>query len=414
MSSNDLNVENKTRIDTYINTNPDAKTGEKFPISLKGEKKLLDVYRLPAAMLFYNIRNGRFAAEYNEMIRKEGGYLNPEDRTDEEKIKRLLLSLDEGETKRTYNDLKIREQWNCGIITDDGYLIDGNRRKAIMSEIYKDTGQKKWKYLKVARLDGSVTPEDLWALEAGIQLGKDEIVRYGPINELLKIREGIKAGLSERAIVNALYGYDKEEEIRDKVDRLELIEQYLIFIGKPKRYSLVKQNAEHFINLQSIIKNCTRRSYRPDRIVKIKHVTFQLIMEGIQHLEIRKINQMVENDLDDAIQDIEKAWTDLTPAPPEDPTVHEMIERETSEIIDEFDSESEEDMSLTRTRFINATDILDVSNNEGKETRLLSRAEKNLRPLLHAKDDSLRTPEASELIKKIADYVQIIEEKIAR
>lgn len=414
MSDNDLNAENKTRIDTYIDVHQDAKTGERFPISLKGEKKLLDVYRLPADMLFYNIRNGRFAAEYNEMIRDEGGYLNPEDRADEEKIRRLLLSLDEGETKRTYNDLKVRGQWNCGIITEDGYLIDGNRRKAILSKIYKDTGQEKWKYLKVARLGGPITPENLWTLEAGIQLGKDEIVRYGPINELLKIREGIKAGLSERAIVNALYGYDKEEEILDKVDRLDLIEQYLVFIGQPKKYSLVKQNAEHFINLQNIIRNCNRRDYSPDKIVKIKHATFQLIMEGMPHLEIRKINQMVENDLDDAIQEIEEAGADLKPTSSEKPTATEMVERETSEIIDEFDSEGERDISPTRTRFLNATDILDVSNSEGKELRLLSRTEKNLRSLLHAPDDSLRTPDASTLIKIIADYVQKIEKKIAR
>lgn len=407
----ELNAENKTRIDKYIEDNPSSKIEERFPISLKGEKKLLDVYKLPADMLFYNIRNGRFAAEYSDMIRKEGGYLNPEDEDDEEKIRGLLLSLDEGETKRTYNDLKIRGQWNCGIITEDGYVVDGNRRKAIMSKIYMDTGQEEWKYLKVARLERSVTSEDLWALEAGIQLGKDAIVRYGPINELLKIREGIEAGLSKKAIVNALYGYDKEEEIQEKIDRLELIEEYLLFIGKPARYSLVKQNVEHFINLQNIIRQCNKRDYKPDTIVKIKRVTFQLIKENISHMEIRKINQMVQKDLEEAIQEIEKAGSDLRPTPPTDTTVDKVITRETHKIINEFEPD-DEDISPTRVKFITATDILDVVNSEGEELRLLSRAEKNLKPLLQYNKDSLRTDDASVLIKKISRYIHEIEKMV--
>ena len=375
-----------------------------FPISLKGSKKMLDIYKLPTAMLFYNIRNGRFAAEYKETAKREGGYLNPEDKTDAKKIRQLLLDLNAGETQRTYNDLRIRGQWNCGIITEDGYLIDGNRRKAIISKLYEDTGQEEWKYLEVARLDGPITPEDLWALEAGIQLGKDEIVRYGPINEILKIREGIEAGMSKRSIVNTLYGYDKEDEISEKIDRLELIEQYLSFIGKPKMYSQVKQKVEHFIDLQNIIRECNNRRYDPDRIVKIKYATFQLIKENIQHLEIRKIKQIVENDLTDAISEIEIAGAGLKPATPQNPT---------SEGPDNTDN-GEEEMSITQTRFSNAVDILDVNNVKGKEVRLLGRAEKNLRPLLDYNGDVLSTPEAFTLIKKITEHIASIAKKVAR
>ena len=400
MLDTNSNAENRTRIDRYVEANPDAKTGELFPISLKGSKKMLAVYKLPTVMLFYNIRNGRFAAEYEETVRREGGYLNPEDEDDAKKIRQILLSLNMGETQRTYNDLKIRGQWNCGIITEDGYVIDGNRRKAIISKLYEDTGQEEWKYLEVARLDVSITPEDLWALEAGIQLGKDEIVRYGPINEFLKIREGIKAGMSKRSIVNALYGYDKEDEISEKMDRLALIEQYLKFIGRPKMYSQVRQKVEHFINLQNIIKECDDRDYDPDRIVRIKYATFQLIKENVQHLEIRKIRQMVEKNLTEATSEIEKAGARLKPTTPQNHPGES--------------NDDEDEISITQTLFANATDILDVSNTEGKEIRLLGRAEKNLRALLDYHGDVLTTPEASTLIKKIAEHIDSIAKKIVR
>lgn len=406
-----LDLDNKTRLEKFIRDNQDSELQQVYPISLKGIKKTLKVYRLPTDYLFYNIRNGRFAAEYKELIKREGGVLEPEKPEDAKKIKQLLLELDRTETKRTYEDLKVRGQWNCGVITEDGYVVDGNRRMSIISKLYDDTGLEKWKFIDVARLDESISSEDLWMLEAGIQLGKDEIVRYGPINELLKLREGISAGLSEKSIVSVLYGYEDEQEIKIKLNRLDLIEQYLKFIGRPEQYSQVKNRVEHFINLQNIIRECKDREFNPDRISKIKHCSFQLIKEGIPHLELRKIRQMVEKDLTDAISEIETAAIQLKPTSqlPEESS----IEEETIQMMDEFEEENQE-ISETRAHFINATDILSVSNDEGKEINLLNRAEKNLKPLLDYKGDELSTPEAQEVIKKIASYSEELKKKFCR
>lgn len=398
-----LNVDNETRIDKYIEDHPNSKVNISFPISVQGRREVLQVYRLPTDMLFYNIRNGRFAAEYKELEKKEGGSLRSENQDDAEKIKQLLLNLDKTETERTSDDLKVRGQWNCGIITQDGYVIDGNRRMAIISKLFNETGQEQWKYLDVARLETPISSEDLWKLEAGIQLGKDEIVKYGPINELLKIREGIDAGLTVKTIANSLYGYT-EDEIGKRLKLLELIEQYLVFMGVPKKYSSVKNRVEHFINLQQIISTCHNSNYAADRITKIKYTSFKLIHEDIQHLELRKINEMVKKDLVDAVTEIEDAGSQLKPTVPKKPIIQEQNENDARSMMDEFEEE-EEEMSPTYTHFINARDILDVSNNEGKETLLLSRAEKNLRPLLDYQGEGL-PPEAISLIKKIAQHVE--------
>ena len=106
-----LNLDNKSRLDHYIKDNQDdCEQNQLFSIALKGEKKLLKIYKFPTDYLFYNIRNGRFAAEYAELVKREGGDLQPEKPRDEEKIKKLLLDLDPIETKRTYDDIKIRGQ----------------------------------------------------------------------------------------------------------------------------------------------------------------------------------------------------------------------------------------------------------------------------------------------------------------
>ena len=404
-----LNPNNKTSIDNYIALHPESKLDKTFPISLKGQKKDLEIYSLPTELLFYNIRNGRFAAEYKELVKKEGGHLEPENQEDAKKIQDLLLNLDKSETIQTYKDIKIRGQWNCGIISEDGYLVDGNRRMSILSKLYEDTGEAKWKFIEVAKLDESIGPEDLWSLEAGIQLGKDEIVRYGPINELLKLKEGVDAGLSLKAIVKTLYGYEDEEEINIKLKRLELIEQYLGFIGSPEKYSLVKNKHDHFIDLQNVIEQCKKISYDPERIGKIKHVAFELILEGtINSKDLRKIRQMVEQNIIDAIDEIETASIEIQPHLAKQESVDEI----SKDIIDEFE-ENEQEHSTTMTHFINATDVLDVQNNEGKELLLLNRAEKNLKPLLEYTGDEL-PKEAKLLIEKIFQHSKELKDKFCR
>ena len=404
-----LNPNNKTSIDNYIALHPESKLDKTFPISLKGQKKDLEIYSLPTELLFYNIRNGRFAAEYKELVKKEGGYLEPENQEDAKKIQDLLLNLDKSETIQTYKDIKIRGQWNCGIISEDGYLVDGNRRMSILSKLYEDTGEAKWKFIEVAKLDESIGPEDLWSLEAGIQLGKDEIVRYGPINELLKLKEGVDAGLSLKSIVKTLYGYEDEEEINIKLKRLELIEQYLGFIGSPEKYSLVKNKHDHFIDLQNVIEQCKKISYDPERIGKIKHVAFELILEGtINSKDLRKIRQMVEQNIIDAIDEIETASIEIQPHLAKQESVDEI----SKDIIDEFE-ENEQEHSTTMTHFINATDVLDVQNNEGKELLLLNRAEKNLKPLLEYTGDEL-PKEAKLLIEKIFQHSKELKDKFCR
>jgi len=404
----DLNNDNKTRIDKYIDENPDSKLSASLPISMRGVKKVLNVYRLPIDMLFYNVRNGRFAAEYQELEKTEGGSLRPENQGDASKIKLMLLDLDKIETERTKADLKIRGQWNCGIITQDGYVVDGNRRMSIISKLYDETGLEQWKYLDVARLETTISPADLWKLEAGIQLGKDEIAKYGPVNELLKIREGTESGLTPKNIANSLYGYS-EDEIESKLDLLKLIEQYLAFLGIPQQYSKVKNRVEHFINLQKIISQCKKRGYKNEKTLNIMNCAFQLIHEGVQHLELRKMHAMVTKDLTSAISEIEAAGSQLKPRNPQKPSAKEKIEKDTYDIMNEFE-EKDSEMSQTYTHFINASDLLDVSNNEGKEVLLLGRAEKNLRPLLSRQSNQL-PPEAISILKKIGKHVDELTKK---
>ena len=188
-----------------------------------------------------------------------------------------------------------------------------------------------------------------------------------------------------------------------------MIEQYLRFIGSPEKYSLVKNKHDHFIDLQNVIGQCKKISYDPEKIGKIKHVAFELILEGkINSKDLRKIRQMVEQNIVDAIDEIQTASTEIKPHLQKQESIDDVVE----DIIDEFE-ENEQEQSASMTHFINATDVLDVQNNEGKELLLLNRAEKNLKPLLEYTGDEL-PKEAKLLIEKILQYSKELKEKFCR
>ena len=341
-----VNQESKDRIDKYIKENPECEQRQVVPIVLKEERKEIPVYRLPIELLYYNIRNGRFAAEYKSLLKKHGGELKAEDPNDAKKIKDLLLSLDPSETSVTYDDIKVRGQWVPGIITEDGYVIDGNRRMAIITKLFEDTADGKFKYLLVGKPDEQIYPDDLWKLEASIQLGKDQIVKYGPINELIKLQEGVSAGISTKEIAKTLYGIDDISEIEEKLDRLELIKEYLIFIDQPDDFEVAKGYHEHFIRLQEIITAEKKMGTEPDLRVTIKQIVFQLILDGIQHLQLRDIKKMVRLHLADSINELKKAKEYSKPKKSEDKKVR--LDEQVEKTIDPDKKANDEDFPFFR------------------------------------------------------------------
>lgn len=411
------NPENKIALQEYLDKNKEkCQTTETVPVLLKGNRELLPVYKIPLNYLFFNIKNGRFKAEYIELVRKNGGReLDPTVTEDAKKIQKLLLGLDEIETKRTTIDIQQRGQWNPGIMTHDGFVIDGNRRLSILQTLAKQ--DSKFNEMKVARLPSTVDKNDLWKLEAGIQLGKDEIVRYGPINELLKLKEGIDANLSPVEIANTLYGYSDEKEILKKIRRLDLIDHYLEFNGTPNRYSEVSGKVEHFIDAQNILEYYFDRMDDPILRKSLKRAIWALIRENRSHLEIRKVRDMLRYESEVALNWIIKIAENSKPKTPQDviPEPEKTLDVHVHELIDEKDleheSDDEESASEIAAMWLNALDALNVKKNENDLPRLLGTALQNLDGINYD-NEQLTTVQCRELIEKILRHANKLKEKL--
>src|SRR5437879_1162227 len=135
---------------------------------------MMPVYRLPINLLAFNIRNGRFAAELKAKERDAKRALDPLDPDDAAIIAELLLHQDANATEVLKADLKKVGQTEPGIITHDGFVINGNRRMAILQELHKEEPTGRFAFLDAQILPPEIDAKDLWRIEAGIQLSRDK------------------------------------------------------------------------------------------------------------------------------------------------------------------------------------------------------------------------------------------------
>lgn len=160
--------------------------------------------------------------------------------------------------RKLKEDLDSREQLRPGVALQDGGVLDGNRRLAALRRLWKDTKSDRYAYFEAVILPTETTDEERWKIEAGLQLGLNERHDYSPVNELIKVRQGLEmyrakirnqelpAVKSEFELVaGAIYG-KTEADVREMARRLDLIDGYLTFIGKTDRYDLVGESSEDF------------------------------------------------------------------------------------------------------------------------------------------------------------------------
>jgi hypothetical protein len=272
----------------------------KAKLIVKGRVELLPIYQFRLTDLYYNKANGRIKAEVSAVETQLGRHIDITDDVDKKRIKNLLLSIRRDENEKIREDLKQNGQMQPGIITCDGIIINGNRRHALLEELYSETHEEKFNTLEVQILPSDITKSEVWLIEAGIQLSTPQQLDYSPINHLLKLREGVDSGLDVSVMAQRIYGIDESRLERD-LARLKLIDEYLEhYLLKPGHYHLIDGLAEHFIDLQNILewlekpKGPVRRDWYPnlEDINELKLVAFHYIRAKFAHLRIRDLRDL--------------------------------------------------------------------------------------------------------------------------
>lgn len=300
-----INSKQAKDIDAYISAKGKNCLRGKQKVEINGKIEVLDTYMIPITYLSYNHNNGRFNLEINEFETQIKRKLDPNISEDVIKIKELLLQ-DKIEAEKLYEDLKlIGEQREVAAITWDGVVVNGNRRMATFELLNQEEPTGKWTELWVVRLPQHISEKDLWRIEAGLQLSKEKVADYGPVNNLLMIKEGKIAGLTPKEIAASMYGWNEKQVITD-LERLDLIDIFLQFFGQPNNYGLIKtfRLSEHFIDIQKGLVQRLKDAQVPKKEIsnKLKVIFLYLYANitkpdliNITHYDIRNICKILQD-----------------------------------------------------------------------------------------------------------------------
>jgi ParB-like chromosome segregation protein Spo0J len=230
----------------------------------------------------------------------QGIDINPKDEKWKKEIKRMLegsypgTERDQDAFQHLRASLVARKQLQPGVVLQDGGVLDGNRRLAVLLDLAeKEKTPSHFEYFDAVILPGDIGPEDRWRIEAGTQLGREEKWSYSPINQLLKIKEGLQIFKDSpnkvKEIAETLNGVS-EKEVQHDITKIGLIDQYLAFIKKPKAYNEVGGIIERFEEVVNAIETSKKLQWTPQQVKKLKLTLWAVVRDQTMgHLQMRYI-----------------------------------------------------------------------------------------------------------------------------
>jgi hypothetical protein len=282
--------ERVAQIEQYIATNSIANAKQKYDTlqwkfrggdlkdvdnTISGNKYSCDtVFNIDIDLLHYNFTNRRILIYRKEReIEKqqnpqnyESPIVNENNKEDIEWMKRLLLGKENmygvrSNTEGFTSELIQNHQLEPAIITIDGTLRNGNRRKAIFHDILEKIKNKRkdknmdysildpepFKRLKAIILPRDITEEELFDLENFLQTKRDWKQAYDPFSVLNIIKEAVDKYELSFEEIKKRYLHDMDvSKIRSDYFKIRKMDEYLESIESPGQYGKIQNQMELF------------------------------------------------------------------------------------------------------------------------------------------------------------------------
>ena len=213
------------------------------------------VYLVPLNYLRYRKYNGRISSDVLD-YEKNHAILDEKDPSAQGIVGEFLANKDKDKTKELRDSILHKGQQEPAIITCDGFLINGNRRKLVMEElsnVYK--GDRRFERMKVVILPGkddeggSSTLLEIEQIENRYQLQSMGKAEYYGFDRALSIRRKIKIGmtLQEQLRDDPTYAHLPPKEFKREMGKFEeqyleplkCVDRYLDYLGRSGLYSTV-------------------------------------------------------------------------------------------------------------------------------------------------------------------------------
>ena len=223
------------------------------------EKRDSIIYNVPLELLRYRKENGRISSSLKTYERLYGP-IDPCNGRDQIQLGSFLRDKDPEKADELKHLLYADGQREPGIITVDGFLINGNRRRVALEELRNQyPADDRFNTMRVVILPGeqdeggAPTLKEIEQIENRYQLQTEGKADYFAFDAALSVRD------------KELSGYTLEQQMRDDpqykrmdvptfkravnkrrkdlLEPLECVDEYLETIGRPGEYSAVSKGA---------------------------------------------------------------------------------------------------------------------------------------------------------------------------
>lgn len=284
-----------------MNLLKDVNLGEpisKKKLTIQGQTKTFNVYRVPIDCLIYNKKNGRIATYVSQFL-DEGNDFPENDIVEFNNIIEGYIELSNPESlRKTKANIKIMSQTEPAVVLSNGIVLDGNRRFTSLRQLTREGEGAEFEYLEAVILESDTyTEKDIKRLELNLQHAIESKVDYNPIDRLVDIyRDLIEDGGTFTPEEYARETDLTVRKVNDEVEIAKLMVDYLCYIGQPKKFYIArKQKIDGPI--REIYKILKSNKIDAEEIVDIKEYLFLniLSLDGDVSRRIRDLKLVFED-----------------------------------------------------------------------------------------------------------------------
>ena len=290
----------------------------------KGQERRFNVYQIPLEYLVYNPYNGRIGTKV-KTFEVTSHKLNPENQNDISIIEQFLWDSKHDRNKKTLKSLLKIGQQEYGIVTKNGYIIDGNRRASLLNKINnnkeeysKNYDVRPCSYFNAIILDDNVGQKEILQLETMYQMWREEKLDYNATEKYLKCQQLKEVGYSIEDIADMM-GEGSSKNIQKYLDILELMDQYLDYYGYNNMYAMLDKREGQFVDLYNYEKAYRNRSgnaktnWNPqdDDISEMLQISFDYIRAQYEGKEFRNIAKNGKSTVPQSFFASKKLWQEF-------------------------------------------------------------------------------------------------------
>lgn len=275
-------------------------------LSIQGQTKTFDVYRVPIEYLIYNKKNGRIATYVSQFI--DEGKEFPEDDINafNNIIEKYIEQSNPDALKKTKANIKIMSQTEPAVIMANGIVLDGNRRFTSLRQLSREGAGAEFSFLEAVILEsGTYSDKDIKRLELNLQHAIESKVDYNPIDRLVDIYRDL---IEDEVFTPQEYSRETQlslTKVNEEIEIANLMIEYLEYIKQPKKFYIARQQKIDG-PIREIYKIIKSKKVDDSKIEEIKEVLFLnvLSLDGDVSRKIRELKLVFEDKkLSDALID---------------------------------------------------------------------------------------------------------------